>query len=75
MNTRIHFTKEALQLCTLQQVEAVCRLAGDDHKIEVMAGGFDLPNGYVTFWQTYHGNDSGRPNIYGGISPEGDAST
>lgn len=71
METRVKFTNSALLLCTPQQIEAVCRLAGDLHEIEVYLPFMGSPNGWVEFTLNY----SKGGTIYGGISPEGDAHT
>jgi hypothetical protein len=64
-------SKEAIEICTEDQLEAICRLMADKHTITVHKAGFDLPDGYLTFILKYESGST----IYGGISPEGDVST
>jgi hypothetical protein len=73
---RAQFTKEALEICTPQQIEAVCRLISDYHEIQVSKS-FDI-EGWLDFTLEYHKSsyeDQHHGLLYGGISPEGDAHT
>jgi hypothetical protein len=69
----VTLTKEALTLLTPEQKDKLVALfkAGHIEQIAVMAGSFDLPEGYVTVWMTYNTGNK----IFGGISPEGELST
>ena len=68
----IRLSFEAAEMITEPQIRAAAKLTGGGKNlVEVFAGTFDLPQGYVTFWQNYE--SGGR--IYGGISPEGEVST
>jgi hypothetical protein len=71
METQVRFTKPALVLCTPQQIEAVCRLVGDLHQIEVFLPFMGSPDGWVEFTLQYANGGV----IAGGIAPEGDVHT
>lgn len=67
------FAATAIEHCTVEQFEALKHMADSSVRkgIHVMKGGFDLPDGYLTFRYDY--KDGG--SIYGGIAPNGDVST
>jgi len=68
---RAAFTKEALEILTQDQIEAVRRLIGDYHTI-LVSKAFDTGKDWLDFTLNYHdhlGADNGT--IWGGISPEG----
>jgi hypothetical protein len=69
----VRFTELALESLTREQKEALVVLVRGlkVRGIDVQAGGFDLPDGYVAFRVDYV---DGQP-MYGGISPEGEVST
>ena len=67
---KVHFTKEALGLMTLEQRDKIRDLAETWFSIEVMVA-FDLPTGYLAVWL----RDVSAKGIYGGIDPEGNMST
>lgn len=74
---RARFTREALEIITPAQIEAVIRLMSEYHEIEVRkAFGFSLPEGWLEFELRYY-NSKGEITgaIEGGISPEGDTHT
>lgn len=65
-------TREAMAAMTVEQRDALVRIANDRVKsVGVQKGGLDLPDGYLAFRQDY---PTGTP-IYGGIAPNGDVST
>ena len=66
--------KEALEILTGEQAKSIARMCTDKTQaLTIQKGGFDLPDGYVTFLRVYDPRFGG--SIYGGISPEGDVST
>lgn len=74
MPERIKFSPEALAIVTRAQCERILALSDKGrHSIAVLTA-FDLPTGFVAFQLTYAG-DRHSPPIYGGISPDGVAST
>jgi hypothetical protein len=70
----IVITREAIDIITRDQCEALVRLSESDklEKLVVTTGStLDLPDGYLSFRQDWK---TGQP-IYGGIAPNGDVST
>ena len=72
----VAFTSGAIKICTAPQLQAIKRIAVKPaiELVDVHVGGFDLPEGYLTFRIDYP-NRGIYSTIYGGISPEGDVST
>lgn len=74
----ITLTQEAARIATERQMRRIAALHGPpdlappDRKLVVGAAGFDLPTGYLYFRLLY-GGDGGE--LYGGIDPDGQAST
>ena len=70
----IVITREAIDIITRDQCEALVRLSESDKldKLVVTKGDtLSLPDGYLAFRQDW---ETGQP-IYGGIAPNGDVST
>lgn len=69
---KIFFTPEALTEMTVEQQVQLVALTGDHvEQIDVTAGTFDLPNGYLTVKVVYTDGQT----IYGGMSRDGVLST
>lgn len=71
----IIFNDRSLAQMTIDQHRALnlmCERNKTLEKIHVHTGGFDLPQGFLTFVQQFA---APAGNIYGGISPNGDIST
>lgn len=70
----IIFNERSLAQMTIEQHKALLTMVERNKslvKIQVMTGGFDLPQGFLTFTQEF----GLTGNIYGGISPKGEVST
>jgi len=71
----ITFNERSLAQMTPEQHKALMSMCERFSKtllrLKVMTGGFDLPQGYLTFVQEF----AEKHTIYGGISPEGRVST
>jgi hypothetical protein len=68
---KLEITKTALDIVTTEQREAIWQLLTSFTKVTVGVGGFDLPDGYLTFVEEY----SNGTMVYGGIAPDGRIST
>lgn len=71
----ITFNERSLAQMTAEQHKAIMQMNERFGKtllrLRIMVGGFDLPQGYLTFIQEFEE----KRMIYGGISPEGSIST
>jgi len=72
-DVRIHYnpTDKPNFRPTEAQAATIARLARNMSSVDVYPGTFDLPDGWLSFRQTY----TSGTTIYGGIGPEGDAHT
>ncbi len=74
--TTITISPEARATMTDEQWEAIKRMLNHPsvESLRIMKGGFDLPDGYITFQQIYP-SSLGATSTYGGIAPDGSVST
>lgn len=74
--TTITISPEAREVMNDEQWSAIGWLLKSPtvESLRVMKGGFDLPDGYLTFQQIYP-SQLGATSIYGGIGPDGSVST
>lgn len=70
----IHLTREAAAIATEPQIRRLAVLHGtsSDTEISAWAATFDLPSDYLGFRVKFASNGG---DLYGGIAPDGSAST
>lgn len=74
--TTITLSSEAREVMTDEQWDAIRWILRSPtvEGLRIMKGGFDLPDGYLTFQQFFPSN-LGATSVYGGIDPAGGIST
>lgn len=69
----LSMTREAVKICTPEQMSAIVTQLGDNHKMSVFVD-FSLPKDWLYFIQTGVFNFEVHA-IHGGIAPDGSVST